>query len=319
MTLKADCALVTGGAGFLGSWLVRRLLEQAGVGRVVVLDSLFNGRVEHLPDSDRVELQRIDLTDGEAVERAVVEARPGVVIHLAALHFIPYCNAHPARTLKVNVVGTQNLLEACRRHEPESLVIASSGAVYPIRDAANAEDDPVGATDIYGLSKVFNEMQLELHARTVGTRCGVARLFNIYGPRETNPHVIPEIVEQVAEGQDEISLGNVKPKRDYIYVDDVAEALVAIAARNRSSYRVYNVGTGLEYSVEEVVEELGRLSGRTLRIAVASDRVRSSDRMHLLCDRSRIAEEVGWAPRHTFEQGMADLWRSASRAVAAAR
>jgi UDP-glucose 4-epimerase len=309
MVCCADAFLVTGGAGFVGSWLVAKLLAHTD-GRIVVLDNLANGRREFVPVSDRVVLREEDLTDAAAVRAVVHETRPSVVFHLAALHFIPYCNAHPAETLQVNVLGTQHLFDACRLCEPSQLVMASTAAVYPIRDGANTEDDPVGPTDIYGLSKWSNEHQLELFARQTGTRCAAARLFNVIGPHETNPHVLPEILDQIVKGHDEIALGNVKPKRDYVYVADVAEAFIAIASRNTQAFRTYNVGTGHEYSVEEIVDRLALISGRPLKIAVASQRVRPSDRMHLLCDRGRIEREIGWQPRFDLDSGLTALWQS---------
>lgn len=313
MVCHAESFLVTGGAGFAGSWLVAELLDRTD-GPIVVLDNLSNGRREFLPVSNRVVLREESLTDAAVVQAIVNETRPSVVFHLAALHFIPYCNAHPAETLQVNVVGTQNLLEACRQYEPAKLVLASSAAIYPIRDRANTEDDPAGPTDVYGLSKWVNEQQLQFYARQTRTRCAAARFFNIYGPHETNPHVIPEILMQIGKGLDEIALGNVKPKRDYVYVTDVAEAVIALAARNTHSYGVYNVGTGQEFSVEEIVERLASISGRPLKIAVASQRVRPADRMHLLCDRSRIQQEIGWQPRFDLETGLAALWRDFTQA-----
>src|SRR5262249_50082592 len=153
-----------------------------------------------------VTLCETDLRDGRMVEKVVQDTHPDFVIHLAALHFIPYCNAHPLETLQVNVVGTQNLLEALRPCPPASLVIASSAAVYPIRDHANTEESQIGPTDIYGLTKWTNEQQLQLFARQVTTRCAAARLFNVFGPHETNPHVIPEIVDQMLLGREEIAL-----------------------------------------------------------------------------------------------------------------
>jgi len=302
--------LVTGGAGFVGSWVVRELLGRSHHSRVSVVDNFANGRAELLPTSDRLTVHSVDLRDGAALAKVMATVQPDCVIHLAALHFIPYCNAHPAEALHVNTVGTQHVLDACNTHPPERLVIASTAAVYPIRDEANREDDPTGPTDIYGLSKLANEKQLELFAQAGRTRCAAARLFNVYGPHETNPHVIPEIVRQMVAGETEIALGNVKPKRDYVYVTDVARALVDLATRNEHPYRVYNVGTGHEYSVEEIVHYLREASGRPIRIAVAGDRVRKSDRMHLLCDRRRIGEEIGWQPRYTIETGLHALWQS---------
>jgi UDP-glucose 4-epimerase len=299
--------LVTGGAGFVGSSLVPELLRSTSAS-VFVLDNLCNGQRGRLPVSDRLTFAEVDLSDAAAVAHVVTELQPDWVFHLAALHFIPYCNAHPAETLQVNVVGTQHLLDACREHPPAALVAVSSMAVYPIRDGANAETDPAGPTDVYGLSKWANEQQVALFSAQVPTRCVVARLSNVYGPRETNPHVVPAILEQVGRGQTDVELGNVKPRRDYVYVTDVAEALLALAAKNESPYRVFNVGAGEEYSVEEIVERLARVSGLPLKIRVASDRVRATDRMHLLCDLTRITREIGWRPRHDLQSGLAALW-----------
>jgi UDP-glucose 4-epimerase len=316
MLQNAKFVLVTGGCGFVGSWVVQELLDRTPVEQVVVVDNLRNGRREFLPESERVVLQDVDLRDGEAIHAIFAETRPDVVIHLGALHFIPYCNAHPAETLHVNVVGTQNVLDACRAFPPASLVIISTAAVYPIADGANREDDPSGPTDIYGLSKAVNEQQLALFARQGNTHCAAARLFNVYGPHETNPHVIPEIVKQMVQGQTVLALGNVKPKRDYVYVTDVARALVTIADGNTHPLRVYNVGTGQEYSVEEIVAELARVSGLPLEIRVAAERVRPADRMHLLCDLRRISSELGWRPRYTLEAGLAELWQTEGKGAA---
>ena len=312
MLSEVGSILVTGGAGFVGSWLLGELLAIGGVSRITVLDNLSNGRRAHVPDSPRIALEEIELSDPAAVERVVERCRPDIVFHLAALHFIPYCNAHQARTMEVNVVGTQALLDACRRYPPSRVVIASSVAVYSVRDGANAEESVVAPVDIYGLSKWINERQLELYSTECpeSTRCAVARFSNVYGPRETNPHVIPEILAQLAARRTTIALGNVKPKRDYIYAPDVARALIAIVERSEQRFRIYNVGTGREYSVEEIVACLSRISGRPLEIAVDPSRVRATDRMHLLCDLSRIESELGWRPSYTMEAGMTELWQT---------
>jgi UDP-glucose 4-epimerase len=251
-----------------------------------------------------------DIRNGPELLRIFSDIRPEIVFHLAALHFIPYCNAHPAECLEVNVVGTENLLEACRRFPPRQLVIASTAAVYPISDGICSEEGtPAGPTDVYGLGKWINEQQLELFARSADTRCAAARISNVYGPRETNPHIVPEIVDQLVNGATELMLGNTAPKRDYIYVDDVAEAFVSIAERNPTSFRVFNVATSTEYSVAELVEALSKHAGGPVSIRTDPQRVRSIDRMRLMSDNGRIRSETGWSPRFDLQQGLAALWQ----------
>jgi len=302
--------MVTGGAGYVGSWLVPELLRQSSC-RIVVFDNVRNGRVEHIPDDPRIEFVRADLLDRAALRETVTVHQPSWVFHLAALHYIPYCNANPTETIQVNIVGTQNLLEALQSHPPTRLVIASTAAVYPPNDLPNREDDRLEPIDIYGFSKLANEHQVRLFAgQQKSCKCIAARLFNVFGPRETNPHVVPEIVRQVFEGQDELDLGNVKPKRDYVYTADVARALVALARTDHASFRAFNVGTGVEHSVEEIVDELARITGRDLRIRTDPSRVRASERMHLVCDRKRISEETGWQPQYDLVSGLEELWGS---------
>lgn len=319
MTNK-NTVLVTGGAGFIGSAVVRELSERPDVAQIVVVDNLLTGSPKFLGAGERVLFRQIDLRDGAALAAALQEARPERVIHLAAIHYIPYCNQHPAETLEVNVTGTQNVLEACRKFPPQSLVIASSAAVYPIHDEACSEETlSPGPTDIYGLSKHINEQQLALFAKEAGIRCAAARLFNVYGPRETNPHVLPEILRQVLAGTTGLKLGNAKPKRDYIFVTDIAKAIVAMSERNEHSFRPYNVGTGSEYSVEEMVAELATITGLALSIDTDPTKVRKSDRMHLLCDRRRIERELGWKPQYDLKRGLTELWQWAQANAELAR
>ncbi len=305
----ASNILVTGGAGFVGSWLVQLLLERTPA-RLIVLDNLANGRREFLPASSRVALDKTSLTQRDAIHRLIAERRPKRIFHLAALHFIPYCNAHPSETLEVNVVGTQNLLDACMAHPPACLVIASTAAVYPIQDRPCAEGNRTDPIDVYGFSKWANEKQLEMFARSAPTRCCAARLFNVFGPRETNPHVIPEILKQLEEGREEIEVGNLASRRDYVYAADVAAGLLALAEKASSSFRTYNIGTGFEHSVADILDQFGRIVGRQLRPRIAANRVRRVDREHLVADISRIRSEIGWQPRYDLASGLAELWRS---------
>ena len=152
-----------------------------------------------------------------------------VVIHLAALHFIPACNRDPQRAIRVNVDGTQGVLKAAAdAASVVGVVVASTAAVYAPSTEAHSESSTIGPTDIYGLTKLWSEQLAELFARSTGKSVGIARLFNVFGPGETNPHLIPTIVRQLQQGP-ELRLGNLSTKRDYVYVEDVARGLIALA------------------------------------------------------------------------------------------
>lgn len=308
-SLLAGGVLVTGGLGFVGSALVERLCDADLA--VTVLDDESRGLPENV-DQACVELVRADIRHLDGLLRFMDGRGFSTVIHLAATHFLSECDRDPPAAILNNVVGTENVLAACAAAGVERVVAASSMAVYPIGEQAFREEDPVGPYDVYGETKVANELQLGRWSRGGKQRVGVTvRLSNAYGPRETNPHVIPEIMDQLALGKRELDLGSTAPFRDYIHVDDVAAALHAlISAPLEAGYHVFNLGSGTERSVDQVVAELSRLLGITLTIRADPARVRTTERMHLLPDISKIMESVPWAPGVEFTDGLRDLCRT---------
>ena len=324
--------LVTGGAGFLGSHLVSRLL--ADDYEVGVVDNLSFGRRSHLPlQHPRLHFAQIDICDRLTLAGFFTSFQPEAVIHLAALHFIPYCNAHPLAAAEVNILGTDNVLGCCKTAGPQVVFLASSAAVYAVGDDANFETSAVAPTDIYGITKYAGERLAELYHRRTGGRAVVGRLFNIYGPNETNPHVIPEILAQVNAGATRIELGNTQPKRDFIHTTDVVSAIQALIgtgdeqrwaagtshhrtiasptppahSRPVADFGVFNIGTGVEHSVEEIVSICAELVGRDIKIVQTAERSRKVERMHLRADISSIQTATGWAPRVSLSEGLAAL------------
>ena len=303
--MENKSAFVTGGAGFVGSHLTSKLLKRGKT--VIVYDNFSTGKREFLPSKHRgLKIVTADLLDAEYLKKTLLEFKPSVIYHLAAIHYVPYCNANPIETVMVNVAGTEAVLEACRNIEIEKFIFASSAAVYPIKDTLNFEDDPIFPCDIYGNTKYFGEHLVRTFHESTGVPCVVARLFNIYGPHETNPHVIPAILEQLQNGT-EIQLGNLDPKRDYIYVDDVVDALIAIAENSSDSFEVFNVGTGEEYSVEELVDIVGKICELNIQIKQDEQRKRKSDRLHLVADISKIKNLIGWKPKFGIYKGLESL------------
>jgi UDP-glucose 4-epimerase len=296
-------ALVSGGAGFIGSHLVERLVQDGW--RVVVLDNLKRGRLanlEHLKPRKELRLEIGDLRDREVLGRLAEGGPYDIAYHLAAMHYIPDCIAQPEETLSVNLVAMQALLGSvsCGR-----FVFASTGDVYAPRDQPHRETDDLKPGNVYGLSKLFGELLLETISRQQKEMSVVvARLFNVYGPRETNPHLIPRILQEIKKGTS-IRLGNLWPRRDYIYVSDVAEAFLALGHLDDSAlFRDFNVGTGVTASVEEVVGLLGEIMGIRLTIQSDPDRSRSVDRPHLQADSTKLRDATGWQPAHSLREGL---------------
>lgn len=296
--------LVTGGAGFVGSHVTQRLVDRGAT--VDVVDSLFAGKREYVPE--KATLHEVDIRDRDELTEAVHEIGPDVIVHLAAIHYIPYCNENPEEAFDVNVMGTRHLLEAARGLESlERVVYTSTAAVYPPRDDPHAEADTTGPMDIYGRTKLVGEDLLEQFTTETGIPGAAIRLFNVYGPNETNPHLIPAILEQVEDGSQYVELGNLSPKRDFVYAGDVADAVLILARDFDDGYRAYNVGTGEAWSVREVAEEVGAALGDELTVEQAQERVRESDRPHLCADISRIESETDWSPETEFVDGLRAL------------
>lgn len=297
--------LVTGGAGFVGSALVRLLIQNGF--KVIVFDNLCRGMRANLAGLP-VELVVGDICNQRAITQCVNTVRPEIIYHLAAMHFIPDCNRYRSACLKNNVVGTENVLVAAERSAVKRIIMPSSMAVYPITDSALSENHPVGPYDIYGETKAINEMQLKRWATSTGNNSIAVRLANVYGPRETNAHVIPVIMDQIKEGITALSLGNIDTFRDYIYTDDVARALVMLGdLEEKENFHVYNLGTGREYSVRQIIEILEELLGVKFVVKTAKAKIRAFERMHLLPDVSRIQKAIAWKPQVNMRDGLRNL------------
>jgi UDP-glucose 4-epimerase len=290
--LKGKKVLVTGGAGFIGSHLTRHLLNEGA--KVLVVDNLFVGKEEFIPDG--VLFAEIDIRS-KKMESIVEKFKPDVIIHLAAIHYIPYCNANPEETFDVNVMGTRKLLEVSRKID---FLFASSAAVYPPVEGPLTEDI-CGPIDIYGKTKIIGEDLVRLNCE----QAIITRFFNVYGQNDMNSHLIPEIIKQVNEGKREIELGNLTPKRDYIYVDDLCRAIIKLLKLNRKG--TYNLGTGIEYSVKEVVEIVSQILGEEIKILQNRKRKRKAEREHLLADITKIQSDTAWKPRIKLKEGLRKL------------
>jgi len=295
--------LVTGGAGFIGCAVIDKLQREGE--EIFVIDNLSFGKREFI-NIDDAHFFQADILDAQTIDKIFNAVRPDRVIHLAAVHFIPYCNQHPFESSNINIRGTIHVLDACKKYQVQKVFFASTAAVYPIYDEAVSENHPTGPMDIYGLSKLTGEhLCNEFHLQT-GVSVIICRFFNAFGPNETNPHLIPEIQNQINAGLRKIKLGNLTPKRDFIHTSDMANAVHSLMSYDSKGIDIYNLGRGIEYSVTEIVDAFSRQLGEKIEIEVDESRVRKVERMHLLADVSKL-KSTGWQPLIGIDEGIATL------------
>ena len=296
---------ITGGAGFIGYNLNKKVL-QAG-NDICVYDNLFNGRIENVPVQDGAMFVKGDILDEVLLETSLKEFNPDIIIHLAALAFIPYCSEHPRETIRINIEGTQIVCDLAVKYKVSRLFFASTAAVYKVSDEAMREETELNPIEIYGLSKMACEHIVEYTSLKSGISMISLRFFNAYGPKETNPYVIPHLIEQLKNGKTRIRLGNLEPKRDFIHTEDLTDAIISIIDLNVDGYDVFNIGTGREYSVIEIVKYLQDAIGSKIEVISDEKFIRKVDRMHLLSDISKVIKTTGWHPKKDLNEGLREL------------
>lgn len=297
---------VTGGEGFVGSHLVELLVREGASVRVLALYNPF-GRYGWLdPEVHReVELLPGDVRDAERTYQAIDGT--DVVFHLAALGGIPYSYVAPMSYVQVNIVGTVNVAEACRRAGVRRMVHTSTSETYGTALAVPiGEDHPMQPQSPYSASKIgADNMALSYH-HAFDLPVAVLRPFNVYGPRQSTRAVIPTILTQLHSGATELRLGATSPTRDFTYVEDTARAFLAVASSDRTVGTVVNAASGREISIGELVRLLIDITGSKAEIVTEEARVRpaGSEVERLLGDSTRLRQWTGWAPQVELGDGL---------------
>jgi UDP-glucose 4-epimerase len=300
-------ALVTGGAGFIGSHLVDSLVARGD--RVVVIDDLSTGRRQNLEDAiaKGALLLEADITDEAAVRDAFETHQPDVVFHLAAQIDVRRSVSEPVFDLGVNVAGTLKLLEAARQTPTRRFILTSTGgAIYgegsgrqlPLDEGAECRPDAP-----YGQSKYAAEGYLSLYSRLYGVSTISLRLGNVYGSRQDplgEAGVVAIFCGALLDGGAPRVFGDGHQTRDYIYVGDVVDAF--LAAAESEALGTYNIGTGVETSVLELGRLLANACDREFEPEMAPPRPGEVQRIAI--DSALAADELGWRAQTTLEQGL---------------
>jgi UDP-glucose 4-epimerase len=297
-------ALVTGGAGFIGSNLVDALIERGD--EVTVIDDLSTGRRENLEGAiaNGVPLVELDIRDAEAVAGAAAAAAPEVVFHLAAQIDVRKSVADPGKDARINIEGTINVLKAALAAGVRRVVNTSTGgAIYGEGKILPApEDHPVAPEAPYGQSKFGAEGYCELFKRLHGLSTVSLRYGNVFGPRQDprgEAGVIAIFCGKLLEGGRATVFGDGLQTRDYVYVGDVVAANLAAAESNSDG--AFNIGTGRETSVLDIVEALGS-QGDGFGADHAPER--SGEVRHIYLDTSRARGELGWEAKVDLQEGL---------------
>jgi len=292
-------AIVTGGAGFIGSHIAEALLARGD--EVHVLDDLSTGRRENVPAG--AELHVADIREPGA---AFDTARPELVFHLAAQASVSVSVAKPTFDAEVNVLGTVAILEAARAHSAQVVFSSTGGAIYGECETPATEAWERRPLSPYGTSKLAGEEYLAAWNRLHGTRHVALRYGNVYGPRQ-DPHgeagVVAIFLRAVADGKRPTIFGDGSQERDYVYVGDVARATLAATALGGG---VVNVATGQPTSVLELVDAMRRATGREIDPEHGPERL--GDLQRSVLDAGLATRELGWRPEVTLEDGLRATW-----------
>jgi len=306
-------SVVTGGAGFIGSHLVDALLERDH--EVLVIDDLSTGREENLAAAreEGAELSVGDITDADFVDGAIARFSPTAVFHLAAQADVRRGVVDPGFDARVNVIGTINVLEAARRAEASQLVFAATGgAVYGEGEGQQlpfVETTPPAPFTPYGASKLAGESYVALYRRLHGLPGVALRFGNVYGPRQ-DPHgeagVVAIFCGKLLDGEPPTVFGDGGQTRDYVYVSDTVDAVLrasdALGRDPDSLDGPYNVGTGAETSVLQLLDELTAISGT--RIEAATSPARAGEVQRVVIDPAAAGRDLGWSAEVDIRRGL---------------
>ena len=294
---------MTGGAGFIGSHVVDLLLSNGF--SVKVLDNLYSGSLENLSQAfskPNFSFSKGDVRDQDLLYKLAKGCN--CIIHLAALVNVEEVNVNPVLAYDVNVLGTLNVLEACRKCDVDILVYSSSCAVYgeavklPID-----EDHPQRPKSIYGATKLASEALINSYAESYGVKAYILRFFNVYGPRmKTGQYagVIHIFIARALNNQPLIIYGDGEQTRDFIYIADVAESCLTALTSNKPG--IYNIGTGEATTINQLAEVIKLLTNS--KVAVVYEAQRTGDIKKSQAKVDKAHSVLGWKAKHSLKQGL---------------
>ncbi|MDO9408205.1 NAD(P)-dependent oxidoreductase [Patulibacter sp.] len=317
-SMRGRSVFVTGASGMLGSWLVRALLDRGATVTVLRRDEVRASMLTLDGLEARCTVVRGDLLTPGLVERAIGEHECDTVFHLAAQTIVGTANRSPVPTFEANIRGTWLLMDACRTHDVRRVVVAASDTVYGVYDELPyREDFAFRARFPYDVSKAATDLIARSYWHTYGVPVAITRLANIYGGGDLNrSRLLPEAIAAVLRGRAPIIRSDGSPERDFLYVEDAADAYLAICdaldadegcvpgAVTRARGEAFNAGGGRPHSVRSIIDAVVRVSGHDLTPDVRGTGTPSGEIDRKYGDSSKLRDRTGWEPRVGLDEGV---------------
>lgn len=304
-----DSVFVTGAGGFIGSHLVEELVRRGADVRAFVQYDAQNswGWLDHVPEAvqDAIDVVAGDIRDPHGVQAAMEGC--STVYHLAALIGIPYSYWSPDTYVGTNVTGTLNVLQAARTLAVDKVVHTSTSEVYGTAQfVPMTEDHPLQAQSPYAASKIGADQMAESFHASFDLPVAIVRPFNTYGPRQSARAVIPTIITQITDGRRTLELGALHPTRDFNFVQDTVDGMLAVGDSAQTVGEVVNVGSGYEISIEALAHLIADVMGTEVSITTDDERVRpeKSEVDRLCADTTKLQDLTEWTPPEAGEAGL---------------
>jgi nucleoside-diphosphate-sugar epimerase len=300
MSTEIDEVLVTGGTGFIGSHLVEKLIQKKVKVHVLVEDKLDNLE----PVKDKISVINGDLFSDFSIFPKSIKA----IYHLAAYSSPQDCIANPVIASKINIIGTQNMLELGRLLRIRKFIMASSSYVYGnVKNFPTRETELLQPTSPLGSTKASAELLIKSYFECYDIPAIVLRLFTVYGPRSKDDQFIPSLIRQILT-KSAVELRDPEPTRDFIYVSDIVDAFIK-ALDLKVGFDIFNIGTGTETSIQEITKMLTDLSDKKNIQVVFTRESKRADELHKksrhCADISNAKKLLGWQPRFNLKEGLA--------------
>jgi len=283
-----ETLFITGQGGFIGSHLVEHLSKNykiIGLGKT------------KLKNSKIIQINQ----DILKVTSQIIPKNVAGIIHLAAITDVQFCQKNPKKCFQVNVQGTQNLLEICRKRHLKFLFLSTSHVFGSPKTIPINEEQPRHPTSVYASSKLCGEVLCESYAKSFDLDISIIRLFSIYGPKSPNHLVISKIISQLL-AKNIIQIGNLKSKRDFLYIDDAMEAISLLLKKIRG-FNQFNVGSGESHSISDLYKIITKISKNNVKLEQNTSLIRKNDIPEMVSDSTKL-RKLGWKPKIDLSEGL---------------